>query len=436
MTKTVQGFSLFRLAILLFIANQAVAQAGHLDASFAKGGIFATTDNRTSAAALAIQSDGKIVVAGTGTGNNGLTDVLFRLKTDGKLDASFGSGGVVNFQPTTLVFGFFALALQPDGKIVAAGSGARDGRQPVIQVARIKTDGSLDKSFGNGGFTDPIVFPIEAGNLALQPDGKIVVAAGVNNPNGVPSQMARFNANGELDTRFGSSGTINLAYPGPTQLAAQADGKILVASGAPSRLVFQAQPVAQPGAITRYNSNGKIDKTFGSAGTTSSVASASALLLQSDGKIVVAGSLTSKLNSPSFANNIGFGVVRYAADGVVDTSFGSGGVAVLDFGSNAPVSGAFSVAIQSNGDLVAAGAAGGTLFQNKVVSAFGLTRFTGDGKPDTSFGSKGRVITTVGIGLYAWVPSVAIQSDGRIVAAGTAEFNGNNNAYVARYLAQ
>ena len=124
-------------------------------------------------------------------------------------------------------------------------------------------------------------------------------------------------------------------------------------------------------------------------------ASASALLLQSDGKIVVAGALTSKLNMPPAANDVGFGMVRYFPNGAIDLTFGSGGVAIVDLGVNAPLSAAYALAIQSNGDLLAAGAAGGTILNNKVTSSFGLSRFTSTGALDTTFGSRGTVITTV-----------------------------------------
>ena len=167
-----------------------------------------------------------------------------------------------------------------------------------------------------------------------------------------------------------------------------------------------------------------------------SVASA-ALVLQSDGKIVIAGSLTSKLNAPSTANDVGYGIARYSSNGTLDKSFGSKGVAIVDFGAKAPVSGAFALAIQSNGDLVAAGSAGGTAFENKIVSGFGLTRFTSAGKLDTTFGSNGTVITTLATGQYSWVACLAIQSDGKIIATGTSQFGtSNSSGYAARYLAQ
>ena len=148
-------------------------------------------------------------------------------------------------------------------------------------------------------------------------------------------------------------------------------------------------------------------------------------------------SITSKLSPPPAANNVGFGIVRYSANGMIDRSFGKGGVALVDFGGSAPMSAAYAVAIQSNGDIVAAGAAAGAIFQNKIVSSFGLTRFTSTGALDTSFGSGGTVITTLATGQYSWATGVTIQSDGKIVAGGTSQFsNFNDNVYVARYLAQ
>lgn len=423
-----ESLSLFAIAVLFCASTQASGQAGQLDTTFANNGIFATTTSKSSAAAVAIQSDGKIVMAGTGLANNAFADTLIRLNTDGSLDSTFGSGGVAN---VTAAFGFFALAIQSDGKIVAAG--ATEGSAGVIvQVMRVETNGALDTSFGSGGITTTTAISFgPSGSLALQPNGAILVAAGN------PSVLARFTSSGQLDTSFGGSGIVNLVNPGPTQIAVQANGKILVASGEPARLVFQAQPLVQAGTISRYSSNGALDKTFGASGTAACVASASALLLQSDGKIVVAGALSSNLATPPKANDVGFGVVRYSANGMIDKSFGTGGVATADFGTSAPFSGAFAVAIQSNGDVVAAGAAAATASGESSTSSFGLARFTSTGKLDTTFGSGGIVTTTTGTAEYSWLTGLAIQSDGKIVAVGTAQFNFvNDNAYVARYLAQ
>lgn len=429
-----QRLSLFAMAFLLCVSTQAAGKAGDLDPNFGNKGIFSTTTDRATANGVAIQSDGKIVVAGINVANSNFADLLIRLNTDGTLDTSFGSGGIDNLVPpgNQSAEGFFALAIQSDGKIVAGAATGEQGSS--VAVARVNTDGSLDTSFGSGGFTATVsagsIF--FGGGLALQSDGKILVAAGFGNP----SIMARFTSDGQLDTYFGSGGVVNLQNPGPTQMAVQSDGKILVASGEAGRLVLQPQaPADQAGTIARYNSNGTPDKTFGASGATASVASASALLLQSDGKIVVAGAITSKLNAPQTTSDIGFGLVRYNS-GSIDTKFGTRGVAITDFGSNAPDSGDFAVAIQSNGDIVAAGAAAVEKSGSLSSSSFGLCRYTSAGKLDTTFGSHGIVITTVVSGQVSWVSALAIQSDGKIVAAGTSHFDfEDTNAYVARYLA-
>src|SRR5208282_4898056 len=135
-------------------------------------------------------------------------------------------------------------------------------------------------------------------------------------------------------------------------------------------------------------------------------ASASALLVESDGEIVVAGSLTSKVNAAPASNDVGFGVARYTANGMIDKTFGSGGVAVADFGTGAPLSGAFAIAVQANGEVVAGGAAAQGELGLSFDSAFGLARFTSAGLLDTSFGTGGLVTTTLVSGstnVYSYV---------------------------------
>jgi uncharacterized delta-60 repeat protein len=421
---------LFNLAVLLFASSYASAQAGTLDPTFATGGLFQAPTSKSATNAVAIQSDGKIVVAGIGVFNNAFADMLFRLNTDGTLDTSFGSGGVANFLPTGAVDeeGFFGVAIQSDGKIVAAAD-AING----VQLVRVESNGSLDTSFGTGGFTSLISVEFGNGGLALQANGKILLVAGSINP----SLMARYTTSGQLDTSFGSGGLVNLQYGTPSQVAVQSNGKILVTSSGFGKIVFGA-PAAQTGSIARYNSNGTIDTTFGAAGMAASVASASALVLQGDGKILVAGAITSKLNAPLTANDIGFGVVRYNANGSIDGSFGTRGVAITDFGATANDSGAFAVAVQSTGDIVAAGAAGVSSSATFTSSSFGLTRYTSAGKIDTTFGTNGIVITAINTGnVVSVINALAIQSDGKIVVAGTSTLDIEfETGYVARYLSQ
>jgi len=428
-----QHFLLFTIAILLFASTYASSQAGELDNTFATGGIFEAPSATSSEYALAIQSDGKIVVAGTGLASNGDTvDVLLRLNTNGTLDTTFGSGGVFSISPKNAVLpnGFFGVAIQPDGKIVAVAAGLIG-----VQVVRLASNGTLDTTFGTGGLTASVTVPggIGSGGLALQANGDIVIVAGALNP----SLMARFTTSGQLDTTFGTGGQVNLQYGTPTQVAVMSNGKILVTSGATGKLILFPFPNAQAGAITRYNSDGTVDTTFGAAGTASTVSSASALVLQSNGKILVGGAITSKVNAPGTANDVGFGIVRYNPNGSSDSTFGTGGVAITDFGTTAADSGAYALAVQSNGDVVAAGAAGASSFGTFTNSSFGLSRYTSTGELDTTFGTDGITITTVVIGRISWVNAMAIQSDGKIVVGGISSANvDSENGYVARYLSQ
>jgi uncharacterized delta-60 repeat protein len=439
-TTISQRLSIFAFAILLCAASHAAAQAGSLDPTFATAGIFTSPTIRGSASAVAIQSDGKIVVAGSGVADNGFADILFRLNTNGTLDATFGSGGIVTVENGG---GFFALAIQSNGKIVAAGESTFIAG-PYVQVARFDTNGSLDSSFGTGGLTTTTAIPFTPFNatvaLALQPNGEILVAASS------PGLLARFTVSGQLDTTFGTGGIANLANVGPaladtapslpTKIIALPNGKILVSAGVPG-----PTPAALACLVSRYNSNGSLDTTFVAGGMAASVVSASAMLLQSDGKIVVAGAVISKINIPPASNDVGFGIVRYTANGALDATFGTGGAAIVDFGAATPLAGPFAVAIQSNGDIVAGGAAALGPENSSVNSAFGLTRVTSSGVLDTTFGSDGIVLTAIQSGspVFSFIAGLAIQSDGKIVAAGTTipdlGFT-SGSANVARYLSQ
>jgi uncharacterized delta-60 repeat protein len=444
---TKQHLSIFVLTTLICTASYVAAQAGSLDTTFGTNGIVATS--LRSATSAAIQSDGKIVLAGSAVFNNELADTLLRLNTNGSLDTSFGSGGVANFVPIGTGYtaqGFFAITVQSDGEIVAAAVTTTGTGANIVQVARVETNGTLDPSFGSGGFTATTTIPFTPSNVtgtralavAAESNGSILVASSYSNV------MARFTSSGQLDTSFGTTGIVNLTNQGPsvtaapTRIAIDKSDRILVTSGN-----IPPAPLVQAGTISRYNPNGSLDTTFGTAGTAASVASASALLLETGGKILVAGSLTSKLNAPPAASDVGFGVMRYTTAGVVDKTFGSGGLATADFGANGILSGAFAVAIQSNGEIVAGGAAAQGPTNLSFDSAFALARFTSTGALDTSFGSGGLVTTTLVSGtsnVYSFVNGVLIQSDGKIVAAGNTlvgqGHESGTGAYVARYLAQ
>jgi uncharacterized delta-60 repeat protein len=423
----------------------ALGQAGHLDSTFGTGGIFTTNfsqSDSTMATAVAIQSDGKIVVGGSTPGGAALA----RLNTNGTLDSSFGTGGILNSKFANVLGVVFGVVIQPDGKIVAAVGGFVGG-----SVGRFNSDGSVDTTFGNAGFA--VSKSLDSGPgilsaLALQADGKILVTgAGL---------IGRYTTAGQLDGTFGTGGIAPLNNVIATAIALQADGKILVTtgSGAPSELFSSPNlPSPQAGAIARYNTNGSLDQTFGISGQAACVASAAAIAIQSNGKIVVAGAIPSVLMTELMSDGItavnnqtGFGLVRYNTNGTIDTTFNPGGGAtgtggggvITGFGNSFPAGSAFALAIQSNGDIVVAGQAGNgnTLFAS---SAFVLARYTTVGHLDTTFGSNGTVITNIGQGTISFVSALVLQSDGKIVAAGNSGFGGNgfvDNFAIARYLAQ
>jgi len=245
----------------------------------------------------------------------------------------------------------------------------------------------------------------------------------------------RFDSNGQLDTTFGTGGLTALPFTVAAAIALQSDGRILIASA----------PDFNPGGgnggtIVRFNPNGTLDKTFGFFGLVASAASGgifdttgtahvSNIVLQADGKFIVAGTITSRLINPPGSIATGFGLIRYNPNGSIDTSFGTHGGVLTNFASN-PTATAFALALQSNGDILAAGQAG---------SSLALSRYTSAGKLDSTFGPGGTVTTPLGSNASA-ISSLALQSDGKIVAAGSifsvdpAGFHAQS--VVARYLAQ
>jgi uncharacterized delta-60 repeat protein len=423
-----------------------MARAGDLDKTFGIGGLFATNLTQASVTIdneIAVQSDGKIIVAGQIQNHA----TLIRLKIDGTPDSSFGTAGTVTLNFLIHNPQVVGMAIQADGKIVAAISSIDTFPSPL--VARLNTDGSLDTGFGTGGSADLAI--VGATSLALQPDGKILVAGGAN-PQllAAPPAMTRLNSNGQLDTGFGTSGVAALFGPSTTAMALQSDGKILITSGTlwiAAQSGYPAFPtgligVPLPGSIARYDSDGRIDKSFGMSGQAACLASASAIALQSDGKIVVGGSATSRLVPPPTGNEAGIGVVRYNRNGTIDSSFGQRGVAIAGFAKTAPLASSFALAVQANGDIVATGQVGQgvDLRGNPGPSSFALARYTSAGKLDSTFGSGGKAVTTLGSANSSFISAVTLQADGKIVVAGNSEFSTaqgiGDNFVVARYLAQ
>lgn len=410
---------LLGVALVLGVRSAAGAP-GSLDPSFSGSGVVTTAVGTSAdqANALALQPDGKIIAAGFSQGST-LDFALVRYSPDGSLDTGFGSGGKVT---TAVGASLTSLALQPDGKIVAAGRGW-NGSNYVFELARYLPNGSLDTSFGNGGIVVTAVPSADAGifAVALQPDGKIVVAGDVYSVFD-EFALARYEPNGSLDTSFGSGGTVETAFTSANAvasgLALQSNGKIVVAG------YSSPDPRHTSFALARFNPNGSLDTGFGSGGklTTSIGGSddeAFAVALQPDGEIVVAGE---SYVSPQYR----FALARYKPDGSLDVSFGSGGTVTTAVANASPGDYAYALALQPDGKIVAAGDAYGGLGYE-----FALARYNANGSLDSSYGSGGKLTTTIGAGADAH--AIALQPDGKAVVAGDALINSHQEFALARY---
>jgi uncharacterized delta-60 repeat protein len=434
------------------LEDRCLLSAGALDPTFGSGGIVTTQvstggSRNDIANAVILQSDGKIVAAGSAEigKNNTASQALVRYSPAGGLDTTFGGTGKVL---TTIGNGgrFYGVAQYPnagtanDGKIVAAGYTLSKTTGRDFALARYNLNGSLDTTFGTGSRPTGIVTTDFFGGLdngdavVLQPDGKIIVAgnaynAAVPGPNHQEFALARYNANGTLDGTFGSGGKVTLLVGTEgyaNAVALQPDGKIVVAGTANGTL--------PEFAVARFNSNGTPDTTFGpdhsgavltavGVGTSTGENNAQGLAIQPDGKIIAVGWADTNLQYDSWA------LVRYNADGSADGSFGSGGTVFTHLAAGSGNDHAQAVALQADGKIVVAGVHN----LDNPGESIGLARYTTTGSLDTAFNGTGIVLTAVGT--YSLANAVAIEpSDGKIVVAGGTNSGSGYDFALARYL--
>lgn len=409
---------------------------GCLDTTFGSGtgkvlintdGNISSSLDLDSAKGVAIQVDGKIVAAGVTTlPGNIYKFVVVRVNANGSLDTTFGGAGIVTTSFSTGSDRAYAVALQADGKIVVAGY-ATGGSGNVFAIARYnQSDGSLDATFGSGGkttvsfATHPPTSDTEARSVAIQADGKIVVGGFVNSTGAI----ARLNTNGSLDTSFASGGkltsSINSSPSGGVVI--QVDGKIVLGGYANG-----GKRTGYDFELARYNGSGSIDTSFGNGGVaTADFAGLEdrirAVTIDGNNNIVAAGSTSTGLG----AATRNFAVARFTPSGQLDSTFGSGGKVTTDIFGN--FDDCYGLAIQSNGQIIAAGF--GSVSATNAY--FALIRYNGNGTLDNTFGSGGIVTTNMAGGPQNFAYGLAIQSDGKIVAGGTADTsNSSTGCYVA-----
>ncbi len=394
---------------------------GNLDLTLDGDGVLA--DHKASGIsmhnAVAVQADGKIVTAGTSgapSGNEAHFAVA-RYNIDGSLDPSFSEDGkLVVFFPRSPSEGY-AIAIQPNGKIVVAGSSS-NGSNTDFAVIRLNVDGSYDNSFSDDGqlTTDIRGYNDAASAVAIQPDGKIVVG-GYSNIFGADDDFAlvRYNADGSLDNTFSGDGKLTTDFGSSRDigntLIIQPDGKIVQVG------IVGFTPTADNMniAIARFNNDGSPDLSFDGDGVlitdvdgTSEFADAA--VLQPDGKLVVVAGTASG----------NFAFVRYNNNGSFDNSFSDDGKLLFNLGALF----ANALVIQADGKLVAGGYSG-----NGFLTDFALARLNPDGTPDNSFDGDGKLIMDLGYGDDI-LQGMAIGGN-RLYAAGRSTYGGNNSVLAA-----
>jgi uncharacterized delta-60 repeat protein len=400
--------------LLLLLPFLASAQDGTLDATFGTGGtatlVFGgfASDART----IAIQPDGKILIAGTAAGG-GSSVAIARYSAAGVLDATFGTAGKIKYNLNNSP-NITSMALYADGDILLGGKGDAQGF-----LFRLNADGTKETTFGIDGvvtfandFTGIVDLRILAGN-------KILGCGNGKNGSNTYFSLFQRNADGTPDTGFGTAGYINHDLGSQetlVQMALQSDGKILLTG-----TVFE-NATAYDLIVCRFKTDGTFDTSFGTNGITTSSFTAGAyeqgydIETQSDGKIVVAGrSSLNGLNS--------FLMVRYKTNGTLDNTFGTNGRTITSVSGS--MDEAHSLAITADGKMLAAGFSG-----DATNRLFTVIRYKSNGTADATFGTNG--VASTSIGAKSSAEEVLVQPNGKIVVGGYSDVNPRAFA-LARY---
>lgn len=365
--------------------------------------------------------DGGVLISGTVARGSDYPDYIARLTSQGELDAAFADQGILHVEPEGHCVEISWGRLLGDGRILFAGSmqGIASGDTKVF-LARYTPDGAPDTAFADHGYLtmDPTSGKDECSAFDLRPDGTIVFATNLEAPGGHGFSAGRCDSNGVFDSNWGTSGFaksvtgkgIDWIY----DLAVDPENRI-IATG-------QSYDGANANAlIARFTPDGRPDSTFGMMGSsTISMVGANVrgnrLALQPDGKYVVVGERIE-------GNKFSIAAMRFNADGTMDNSFGNSGVVITEYGNDDD--GAFGVAVQSDGKIVATGYAfDGSIYQGVVL------RYNSDGTMDQSFGSGGSVLFAYGTNEDG--DGIAIQADGKILVTGRTTSGSATNTFLLR----
>ena len=351
--------------------------------------------------AIKLDGNGKILIAGYSKNGSNNDFSLVRLNADGSLDRSFDGDGKAIIPVGSGNDEAYCITVQSDGKILLGGSSYSVSNYDY-SIIRLNANGSLDSSFNSSG---KAIIPVGASSdfaysISIQNDDKILLGGYSEKYGGSDYSLVRLNANGTLDSGFGTGGKALVDVGGSDfaySLSVQSDGKIVI--GGISNEDY---------SVVRLNANGTLDSGFGIGGKSQVDMGGSdfaySLGLQGDGKIVLGGhSQNSSVNS--------YSTLRLNANGTIDSAFGIGGRAIVDVKFDGGI--ARSLSVQSDGKILLGG-----WINNNGDSDYGVVRLNADGSLDSTFGNGGKTVIPVGGG-RDFAMSLTLQSDGKFLMAGT-----------------
>ncbi|MFO1330163.1 MAG: hypothetical protein U1F56_22635 [Rubrivivax sp.] len=383
---------------------------GSVDTSYGGGAqITPVANSEDYAHAVAVQADGKVVTVGTTAISTGTVVALTRHLRDGGLDPSFGNGGKVITQVGARGDSARAVAIQPDGRIVVAGWTDQTGTDANVLVLRYRGDGTLDPGFGDAGRT---VLPLGNGTdrahaVAIQDDGRIVVGGTTlsgTSTSGQDFALMRLMPDGTLDAGFGNGGKV------VTAMQSHSSSDVVYALALP--VIGGEQRILAVGGegdfiAARYRPDGTLDASFGNGGKVlglfgRNIGAARAVTLLPGGGMVLAGGIYND-----------FAAAQLTAAGTLDAGFGQGGLVTVAV-SPTNWDNATAIARQADGKLVLGG---WTYAGNSSSADFTALRLTGAGVLDTTFGSGGIAIHPVAQGTRSdSARGLVLQSDERVPA--------------------
>lgn len=407
------------LSILLIFYGYFHAQTpGTLDSTFGSGGkILSSYYSTQMIFDTATQPDGKIVAVGAamiGSSNNN-NFYAVRFNANGTVDTTFGSNGFFNVDMSGLGYNNFArtVELQPDGKIILGGAVAQvvNGDNYYFGVLRLNANGTIDTTFGNQGKS---IFSMSSSSstsnqikdIALQADGKIIVAGTYYNYPSTDFAVARLNTDGSLDSDFSNDGKVLIGFTYTSTTNYDEAHRIKILND--SRILIGGTTYFGDGAWCMLQPDGSLDSTFGTGGkktfATDSNFNFGSLYFLPDNSILLGGNYS--------GNNDDAALYKISLNGTLDTTFGNNGKAIVDLDNSSSDGAIVDLDIDSTGKIYAVGntSTGGT-------SYFYLLNFNSNGTLNTDFSYDGKVLVNFGAN-YNYGNSVSVQPNGKVLLAG------------------